>query len=595
MRTKERKNFFPLFAVAVAAVYLMTACGVKNTAGMDSMTVSGGAASGEAADVEKELWNPYFPYGDGDELTYESRLTYSDGDIEEKKAYATMDLCEENKEGKLFLMSFTRKEKGAKGSESRLNLGCFWVKRDAIYWMDNDTAEKFSAKTGKLPKKAVLVLSEKQIKDNMGLYSADSRAFIWKKRTGLVAYRVQGIPTEKDLVELWQEPDVVLNQYDEFAYHRYIFRNDTNLYMCSEKGIIQCKLDGTQVRELPFPKQEIILLYVNNNEILYRNEGAGTDDELWRIPIEKKIDGDYPQLDKAEKVLTDEEGRPIWEVYANENYIAYLDSDDVYKEYDRKQKRFLPVDKESKREFVTFDDGDDKIGIFQDTIRKNTVLLTWSDNELAYNEGLYAHELGSGQVTKINSKFTPGAAGLPLRVSAEDTFFYCGMFEKASLKNWPADECRWDIWAYDTESKEEKKYISEEQLTRNVRKNTKYSKFNGIYGIYTDWNKLYIELYIKDGKKYPYEDYGTRMVFSKALAGDGELQYEKGLSKVLNDYLDKAGQQSTTMIILEGKALMEYGDSRGICYDFNTGKHWKVKKKDKEYAMWNWGTYSYPD
>lgn len=384
---------------------------------------------------------------------------------------------------------------------------------------------------------------------------------------------------------------------------KYPYCNDKNLYREGRKNkIVQCRLDGTVVREYRVKAEdedEWYIAYVNNEELFYvsygdekaRKESA----ELWWIPIDKRKDGDHLQTDKAEKILSNESG--FSRLYANEDYIIYSGELDTYKEYDRKKKKFLTVDREGEDNSYKSLSRTSDIGGSFGRMAGDTVFLKKLENGnwAVGPRGLYAHKLGTGTVTRIKSWYEGNSYQKQSRyymriATVEGNKFYYDLPE-TNEENVDEDFVELNIWVYDIETKENKKFISSEQLAQQCD-----GKKPAIYlSSHIVGNKMYI-LFMAIMENSDRGDSVTWTVFSKDLDGNAEVQHEKKLSEFLDhmNYKDDEGENilgvnSNSYDFIEGKMIFEYGPSeKKGCYDLSDGTFKDVKKGDAEAAYWDY-------
>ena len=322
----------------------------------------------------------------------------------------------------------------------------------------------------------------------------------------------------------------------------------------------------------------VTIWYVNNKEIFY----VAKKKELWRIPIKKDKYGICPQVNKAEKVLS--EKNEIVEVYADDNYILYLSKepatgDDKYNEYDRKAGQKVSIG----TEFATIFSGH----LLSQVIERGYILLACDCVRLdkkypMFYNGIYIHKIGSGKVTKIDdgyfsTSFTDDDKVVRPLVgakAADGKFYYFGRYsgtEKAEV--YPLEEQ--DIWVYDIQTGKREKFVSEEQFTQSAIKNKVggTGNFFTLNSIHIDRGKMYIYTYF----------YGGFALFSKELTEGSELKYEKGSSQFLTSG-EKKTEDVYAMNIVEGKLLFGYGKDnfKVKCYDLAKGTEKDVKIDDAE-------------
>lgn len=186
--------------------------------------------------------------------------------------------------------------------------------------------------------------------------------------------------------------------------------NSTNLYQGEDTEeeysnvIVQCRLDGTKVRNLEVERKGadiISVRYVDDEWIYYtrwekKNPG---DARLWRAPIQKK-DGCDNILFENEEFLFLSEGGIFDDIYVLGNYIYYNESGggakaSTYCKYDM-----------SKKEWATFEKGSPEPNAYSGARWVGAVgdnMILFCDEELATegNAGIYVQPVSSSKFQKI--------------------------------------------------------------------------------------------------------------------------------------------------------------------------------------------------
>ena len=386
----------------------------------------------------------------------------------------------------------------------------------------------------------------------------------------------------------------------ESIYDRLPYCNDEHYYQFDDNGdLLQCKLgrlpeDASRRTYHVKNGKDVAVWRVNDKEIFY----VAKKKELWRIPIGKDKDGACPQVDKAEKVLTDK--NDIIDVYADDNYIAYISGEymGVYHEYDRKTGKEITVDKTGKKNFTTFAGGK-----LLDVVGGEYVLLgseykkkdkTDSVSE-SIQTGIYIHKLGSGNVTKIDDYFVSDHEQVPHESAraAGEKFYYYGGYKWEKEKKY-AEETKQDIWVYDARTGKREIFVSVKELIKCAMKNkaedTSIGKFFRVRDIFIDKGKMYILAY----------DYGDYILYSRELTGNPELKYEEKASEFVRN-IQIQNIREIERDIIEGKLLVGYYDEHDEshpkhiekCYDFTSGVYKDVKESDYEGVYWCYGLKSW--
>lgn len=383
----------------------------------------------------------------------------------------------------------------------------------------------------------------------------------------------------------------------ESKYDRYPYCNEDNYYRFEGTELVQGRLDGTVIKKYPVKGVENVGIWrVNDKEILYVDD-RGEQYELWSIPLKKDADGAVPQVDEAEKILTDE--NDIVDVYANDDYIVYMSDRwfGIYNEYDRGQKKRIPVDRAGKRTFVTYT-GENILSV----IGGGYILLgeafessdqNFDDGETS--KGVYIHKIGSGRVAKIgdgdwflsNVGYVAGA-----RTSGEK-FFFGGVGKKVDVSK---DEYDYDdedsknVWVYDVSTGKKERYISEEQFMQCIKESK--IPFD------EELNSLILQqIYIDSGKLYVMCSTNSDFfIVSRELEGDSKLQCDEKLYKFLNEEIDLSRYRISKTEIIDGKLLVtceEKGEGNdGViskCYDLAKRTYKDVTEGEPEIVYWCYG------
>lgn len=334
----------------------------------------------------------------------------------------------------------------------------------------------------------------------------------------------------------------------------YPLCNDRNLYVWKDdKGIEQRTLSGKLIKTYPF-SGECDICYVNNEEVfIIRYMEDEQENELWLVPISKTDSGaEELEMDKAEKIFTENILADYF--FANQNVISYCDSDFIYKEYDRKKKKMIPIDNKDKtKNYCSL-----ALQNFAETLSSDTILL--HDEEEQY---IYAHKIASGTVTKLEAAPTEDDSEGVLSLSAciGNYMFYA----EQSTGYTPSD-----IRLYRCDTGKKTTFLTTEDIEQAAEEAGLSASYEGISSLYTDGNTLYINLYVGDD-------------------GDTALLHCKITEKpklICNKKMNSYEEEQEIIGVVENKLLLSYSVDKdetiyGI-YDMAEQRYTETEKEDEK-------------
>ena len=371
----------------------------------------------------------------------------------------------------------------------------------------------------------------------------------------------------------------------------YRYCNDYHSYtQNSENGKLEQRtLKGKKIAEFDCDltiagcECERILFLVNDREILYcLCPDSVKPDELWSVPLDE--DTHSPEMEQAQKVLEEAEGIDAGYIYADASYIAYLTSNtSEFSEYDREKREKIPIDKAMKknrtgekgdgekgaREWYSLSDIDSALSAWRWGSKTfgNTVLLSREGYEL-YHDGVYAHRIGSGVVTKIDDswEYTLGAY-----TPEEDSFVYTTGMELGTSK-WTD----YKIYRYDCGTGKNSSLVSLGEIEATLKKEASLD-LGSIEGVFIVDSRLYVDTCdsrLENGH-----------IVSCSLEGGGGLRYEKELSRFMTAVNDASSDYMYIAGVAEGNMLITIErDSKEFHYVWDTDKR-QGKRVDENFYL----------
>lgn len=300
-------------------------------------------------------------------------------------------------------------------------------------------------------------------------------------------------------------------------WNQYTFSNDSHVYyadLYDDDDVNDGKIveyDRKDWSERKIPKKDLEqILYVDNDWVYYTTTVVTEDDEgddtfqssLWRAPVEAGMLSN----EKEELLFTEEKGFYSCRLLGAGRYLVYWTiSDNVYKKYDLKEKRF--------------------IGNFEDYECSPWVLgVTGEQIVLDLESGLACQDI-AGESVDVISEYAP--AYEPLVALSDSDVFY--------EEEYDSDE----IWRYHLADGSREKLCERRQIKELLRREGVLDASGGkkpeyyVDHLVAAGDRLYIQIDIsweKNGVTY------RNKVMCSVKPGDGEgLRYEKELTKCLKN------------------------------------------------------------
>lgn len=324
--------------------------------------------------------------------------------------------------------------------------------------------------------------------------------------------------------------------------------------------IVQCDLDEKELQKFEMPSvdeknkdEEIESLYVTDEEILYtvycRDDKSGEYgfyQQLCSVPIRQDENGEQLLVEQTEKLLQADDG--MWVMYADKEVIAYspgVDDTLPYYEYDRVNKKQIPISKGDKDEYYTLPLG--KYGSWGGDCYETVLLAKYEKNETSEDtddHGIYAHKVGSQEIQKVATHYIDRYSGGLHVAAVEGKVYYTCIHDSYTDKDENTDKYSYDIWCYDSATGKNSVLVSEEEIEKIE------PEFSYIDNLFADENSLYAYGITENRKE-------ERFVIRISQNADGkvEVESEKELSQALNSVED--GYGFTDLDIIGGKCYCE--------------------------------------
>lgn len=367
-------------------------------------------------------------------------------------------------------------------------------------------------------------------------------------------------------------------------------------YTADEMYIVQCDLDGKELQKFEMPgvdgknKHEAIgELYVTDEEILYTvycPDGKSGEyefyDLLCSVPVQQDENGEQLLVEQTEKVFRVDDGMRV--LYADKEVVAFTPPMDyVYYEYDRVNKKQIPINRGDKDEYYyTLSPGK---GSSWGGDCFETVLLarykkngTGEDDTGEDDHGIYAHKAGSQEIQKVATHYIDShSKGLHMTAVAGKVYYTC-IHDGYSYEN--TDKYSYDIWCYDSATGKNSVLVSEEDIKKTE------PEFSDISELFADENSLYAYGDNKNGA-----DFLIRI--SVDTNGKVEVEPEKELNQIWNSDKDKHGYPDVVDIIgskcyYEIYYYEDQDDVKRFVFDLSSKESKQVKKSDPEYFVWKY-------
>lgn len=296
--------------------------------------------------------------------------------------------------------------------------------------------------------------------------------------------------------------------------------------------VSQMEMDGTVRQTFPMEKYGE-LAYVREDELFYLAENGGLEQgEVWCVPIRHTKEGDVPQFEKAEKLLTEEPETRVTadKFYADDQYILYITDNYDLRAYDRKVEKFLKVQ-----------DVLDKKGLANDMYSIRDSMIGGTFFFCCKYSGLYSYTLGEEKVKKIDGR-THGA--YTYLVCPEQKKVY---YEACKGCDGKDKHGKIVLYSYDCTTGAKQEYMTGEQWRQAYQRTGVWKEYQERW---CEEEREYMKSEKEKGKQPEPEDAplpepsyfidGTRLyameeqlVLSLDLAGDRTPRYEKDLSNCL--------------------------------------------------------------
>ena len=367
---------------------------------------------------------------------------------------------------------------------------------------------------------------------------------------------------------------------------RYQFCNDWHLYTEEDNGFTQRTLQGEEQKVIHVKSRknaEPQLCMVSNQEIFYCYTIDEITGELWSIPLE--AESHQPQEEKAQKLLTLKGGLDNYGIhinvekgmYADSQYIAFVDMSDTYVEYDRQSGERISVDnlgegKERSYQLINKKIASDTVWLFSNSI-------TYQDGTIEEVKGYtYWHVVGSGEVQKKERNEVAEAYKAKNLISTPSA--YAGKYMYYN------NEFTEDIYVLDTDTGEQRKFLAEKQL-KELCEEEGIGEFAGIWDLVTSEKRLYMYLYAQNN---PGDN--QWFAFSCPLENAENLVYESELSQLLQDttYAENTVVVGDTLLF-DMHMWFEDGTRRYVimCCHLDTKECKKeITEKDPEWWLWQY-------
>ncbi|MDE6567075.1 MAG: hypothetical protein K2K70_05010 [Lachnospiraceae bacterium] len=363
--------------------------------------------------------------------------------------------------------------------------------------------------------------------------------------------------------------------------------------------IVQCDLDGKELQKFEMPRvseknkdEEIEDLYVTDEEILYtvyceddKSGEYGFYQQLCSVPIQQDENGEQLLVEQTEKLLQADDG--MWVMYADKEVIAYspgVDDTVPYYEYDRVNKKQIPISKGDKDEYYTLPLG--KYGSWGGDCYETVLLARYGKNETSEDtddHGIYAHKVGSQEIQKVATHYIDRYSDGLHAAAVEGKVYYTCIHDSYTDKYENTDKYSYDIWCYDSATGKNSVLISEKEIKKIE------PEFTYINKLFADGNSLYAYGIAETKKEACFV-----ICISQDADGKVKVKPEKELNQILNSVGDEYGYAYIKGII-GGRCYYEVeeeddGHDVEKRYVFNllSKESKEVKKSDPEYYFWKY-------
>lgn len=364
---------------------------------------------------------------------------------------------------------------------------------------------------------------------------------------------------------------------------------DTNLYLSTEDGIVQCRLDGTHKKKLTTATDDIWyqVEYTEDDWLYYTESDGDEETSLYRVPIEKDTDGyDVVKLSEREKLLQD--GVSDF-CYLDSDYCLYTKEGEVLVKFDMRTKKKVSEDK-----YFVQDDGSD-VFVFR---MGDTFVCIEEDSSLAYTQAVDDTEWQSFKCQQGERYVQMPQAGTS---GAGDVYYsQCHSGEAYGRA----------VNRIDVRRREGVPFVTEEELKEEIGKATGIGEekealgYFRIISLFTQQERIY--LMAEAGWEKESAFYMENLIFSKGR-GDSHLRYERELTETMHShktactgkwvdsqYWKKIFRKTVVyddascVRMVDGKAYLfcydnEKDKARVGCYELATGRFWWIQKNDADF------------
>ena len=382
------------------------------------------------------------------------------------------------------------------------------------------------------------------------------------------------------------------------SYPRY--HNSRCLYVTDwQSGVEQYSLDGTNKKSYKLDKS-VGAIWVTENWLYYSSASRYSEKghgDIWRMPLSKKDNGEIPDTEKKEKLVSVYNWFDFLEI--TDEYVAYTCNDSIFR-LDLKTKKAKKISRG-----INFPE--DSWGpptvkdAYLNPVVKNHITFFYDENGT-----MYRLDLQKGIYQKENSLLAQN--GTATRICAYQNCLYLGTSKKDGA-----------IIEYDVGSKKNKTILTGKKIEQLLQKEKPWD----YDGTIDDWiaypsfvynNRLYLSIELRwadegfEGDVWHYADF----VISCQLKDGSDLRYEQELSECMDinsknklvdvpeqSFYDETGYVRCCMGDYAIVTTTAYEDSQQfawIFYNLKTDKHYKVVRGDRaQYYLYFIGETPYDE
>lgn len=397
--------------------------------------------------------------------------------------------------------------------------------------------------------------------------------------------------TGKELrIEESETAKVISSVYPNYCTDNYYYGMDG-------MDIVQCDLDGNELQKFKMPAvdgknkdEEIADLYVTDEEILYtvycdddKSGEYGLYEQLCSVPVWRENREEQLLVDQVEKLFREDDGLEL--LYADKQVVGYSPGMDgyVYCEYDRINKKQIPISKGDKDVYYDFPLG--KYGTWDGYCCETVLLARYGKNETPEDtddHGIYVHIAGSQEIKKVATHYIDRYSGGLNIASADGKVYYTCIHDSYTDKYEHTDKYSYDIWCYDSATGENRIFVSEEEIKKTE------PEFEDINNLFADGDSLYA--YGSKGKE---EEREFVIRISQTADGKVEVEPEKELEQALYSYEvseieDIAGDKCYCILYEEDEEDEDDDVEKHYVFDLSSKELKEVTEGDPEYYFWKY-------